>query len=111
LDPQRPAYLTTGVRCNGALATELSRGYYVGVHDGFGCGEIMAQLADSREEANACSLKKPGHEVVGGSIRRYDFCRAGRVRVYVPAFSEEDAIRCVRHLWPGAVLEPGLCGN
>ena len=108
-DPRRPAFLTTGLRCNGMPATPLSRGYYVGVRDANGCGEVVTQLADSREEAEACVPQAPGPALGSTSIRRYDFCRGGRVRVFVPAFSKQDAEQCVRHLWPNVSLEPGLC--
>ena len=110
-DPQRPAFLTTGARCNGMPATLLSQSYFIGVRDGNGCGEVVAQLADSRLEAEACASKAPGQALDSTSIRRYDFCRGGRVRVFVPAFSEPDAERCVHHLWPNVALEPGLCSR
>ena len=111
LDPQRPAYLDTGVRCNGAAPTPQSRAFYLGVRDGNGCGEIASLLADSPDEASACARRGGRERVVAAVIRRYDFCRNGRVRVFVPAFSTDDAERCARHLWPGGPLAPGLCGG
>ena len=111
LDPQRPAYLAMGIRCNGAAPTPQSRAFYVPVRDDNGCGEITSVLADSTDEAGACARRGGRERVVSAAIRRYDFCRNGRVRVFVPAFSTNDAERCARHLWPGGGLEPGLCNG
>ncbi len=111
LDPQRPSYLTFGQRCNRAAATELSRAFYVPVRDGHGCGEIVSHLADSQEEAAACVRNNSGGPliIVKSSIHRYDFCKDRRMRVFVPAFSPDDARQCAQHLWPKAQLESGLC--
>jgi hypothetical protein len=111
LDPQRPSYLAAGQRCNRAAATELSRAYYVPVRDGHGCGQIVSHLADSREEAAACTRQNSAGPVtiVGAAIRRYDFCKNHRVRVFVPAFSPDDARQCAQYLWPNTQLEFGLC--
>lgn len=111
IDPQRPAYVTTGRRCTGEDATAQSQAFYVPVRDGNGCGEIASVLADSPEEAGTCARRGGRERVLKAAIRRYDFCRDGRVRVFVPAFSTDDAERCARHLWPNRALEPGLCGG
>ena len=109
VDPLRPAYLTSGLRCTGGGATPHSKGFYIGVRDSDGCGEVASVLADSEEEARACARVRGGRRVTEAAIRRYDFCRDGRVRVYVAAFSPDDAERCAHHLWPNAALDPGLC--
>jgi hypothetical protein len=111
VDPQRPSYLAVGQRCNRAAATELSRAYYVPVRDGHGCGEIVSHLADSQDEATDCIRQNSGGPVtvIGATIRRYDFCKNHRVRVFVAAFSPDDARQCAQHLWPNAQLESGLC--
>jgi hypothetical protein len=112
VDPQRPSAITTGTRCNQRPATAQSRTFVVAIRDQFGCGEMLAVLADSREEANACARKSVGGAttIQDGSARQFDYCRDGRTRIHVVAFSEQDARACARHHWPTGRLGVGFCG-
>jgi hypothetical protein len=112
VDPQRPSAISSGQRCNQRPATAHSRTFVVAIRDQFGCGEILVLLADSREEANACARKSVGGAttIQDGSGRQFDFCRDGRARIHVVAFSEDDALACARHHWPAGRLDAGFCG-
>jgi hypothetical protein len=110
-DPSRPSAITAGQRCNRRPATALSRTYFVGIRDGNKCGQVLPQLADSVEEANACARAAMGASpmVVDGRLGQFDFCKNRRTQLFVPAFSEQEAAECARRTWPRARVVPGLC--
>lgn len=111
-DPARPSAITGGLRCNGAPATALSRTHYVGVRDANRCGQVLPELADSVEEANACARETAGASAtIVASLRlgQFDFCKNRRTQLFVAAFSEEDGAACARQKSPGAHVVPGLC--
>jgi hypothetical protein len=111
-DTSRPSVVAGGERCSRKPATELSRTYFVGIRDANKCGQLLPQLADSVEEANACARAAGGassNVVDGGRLGQFDFCKNRRTQLFIPAFSEEDGAECARRKFPRARVVPGLC--